>query len=278
MTTSQIQILSESNLVPNLQLVGSGGIGMSKTEINDLKAAARKSLGELALLLLVFLLLIAIPGDLLSGLLKFVATIWISISVVKFIIANRKHAIARRHDVENIRSRVVSRTEIARRQRESRERKEKQNELDRQRGIEAKTKHREEKTRAREREKLELSRIQDVHSPNNTDSNVGRILPTAKPFTEARDFGEELSKTEASDDAKLAKPQPDKNTDIIPLNVGTGSSLEKKEAEPSQYLQRIVRVNQARKNRHIVSTSCGTCNSTLDSSGFCRSGCRPLEE
>lgn len=251
---------------------------MSKQDDSNLKVAARKSFWRLLVLLVVFLLLAAIPSDLLVGLLKFIVLIWAFVSAIKFALANRMYFLAKIRELKATRARATSSAEIAKRMRESQERKEKQLELNRQRGIEAKRKHKEEKIKAREQEKLTPSKHQTGNSAGSTASAGGPTLTPVVRFPEAKDFGQELQRTEPNEVPKAAGVRPAANTGFIPSDLGAGISQGKEEVRQNQYFQRLMRVNQPRKNSYIVSASCGICASTLDLSGFCRSGCRPLEE
>jgi len=196
---------------------------------------------------------------------------------VGYIMANHKHRQNQRIVSNDLKRRILTREEIARNVRNSRERKERQREINRQRGLESKKKDQEEK---------KLKRTQSRHKANEQSHNGVKSEQRGRPgvqgnpnlgYTESRDFGEIKSDSGSIMDTNKKSQSEIEQQNSIPLNSGSGDLEPSFEVLSNQSWDRLIRVNRRRKNTYIFSDTCGTCSSQLNSSGICGS-CRPLEE
>jgi len=249
---------------------------MATQNDEELKNAAKKALRRWIAALSTLFALIVIPTVALFGLMIFAAVIWNVVTLVGYIMANHKHRQNQTIVSNDLRRRILTREEIARNIRNSRERKEKQNEINRQRGLESKKKHQEEKILRRTQSRQESNEQSD----NGVKSEqTGRLEVQGNPnlgYTERKDFGEAKAESDSIMSTKKSHSEIE-HQNAIPLNAGSEDLDPSFEVLSNQSWDRLIRVNRRRKNPYIFSNTCGTCSSQLNSSGICGS-CRPLEE
>jgi hypothetical protein len=250
---------------------------MATQNNEELKNAAKKALRRWIAALSTLFALIVIPTVALFGLMIFAAVIWNVVTLVGYIMANHKHRQNQTIVSNDLRRRILTREEIARNVRNSRERKERQSEINRQRGLESKKKHQAEKKLKRTHSRQKAN---DQSGDGVNSEQRGRLEVQGNPnggYTETKDFGEAKSESESIMDTNKKSHSEIEHQNTIPSNAGSGDLDPSFEVFSNQSWDRFIRVNRRRKNPYIFSDTCGTCSSQLNSSGICGS-CRPLEE
>jgi len=225
---------------------------MTKSEDKHRQSTAGSDLVRLIAAVVGLVLLILLPPDLLSGFLRLLATISVAVLAIKFAIARSQLYFNRRQALEELRVHANLRAQIDRSIQRSSERKAKRRAIDRQRGIEAKKRHKEEKTRVKEQQDLDFRKIQGVDPGNRFGSSVNPLKPELAGYTETKDFGQTSSTNSSSSASISSRILPNENPEFNSLNKGTGHSSSFEASRQKQYLARLLRVNQTRKNNQIV--------------------------